>query len=342
MRTPSASLRERSSVAVTGPSSEFSIGTTARSTAPGPTAMTASYDGRARRLVERRRRRADARSASSRERPRRAEEGDAHRGAPGDQARVEPSAVSTASSSSGESSNSASPSLHLLHVDARLVAVQDRGDDDTRAMSVEQRDGARLAARQLAVGVVADERPVGHAAVDASLRGGYPFVEAGSATPPPSRAGRRTPSRAAPRARPGRAAVPAEHRRLSRPDSPQLEREHAGEDQRQEREGARRERHDPVVELRSSITSAEAYGVKVTGKVPSLLSAISSPGTGSTVDLELERLAGRRAARTGESSRSPRRPAAIDSTSPSSSIGRSPPSIATSPGRPTRRSRPGW
>src|ERR1700761_1525019 len=58
---------------------------------------------------------------------------------------------------------------HLLGVEAGLVTVVDRGEDQPRSVGIEQRDRGGLAARHLAVGVVADQRAVGHRAVDPVL-----------------------------------------------------------------------------------------------------------------------------------------------------------------------------
>src|SRR5918998_4214531 len=53
---------------------------------------------------------------------------------------------------------------HLLHVQARLVAVEDRRDHDAGAPLVEQGDRARLLPRQLVHRVVAHDRRVRDAA----------------------------------------------------------------------------------------------------------------------------------------------------------------------------------
>src|SRR4051794_11572154 len=65
----------------------------------------------------------------------------------------------------------------LLDVQTRLVAVHDRAEHDARLARVEQRHRARLVAGQLVVGVVADERAVGDAAVDAALDLAHPPLE---------------------------------------------------------------------------------------------------------------------------------------------------------------------
>ena len=67
---------------------------------------------------------------------------------------------------------------------AGLVAVVDRGQHQPGAIGVEQGDRGRLAARHLAVGVVADQRPVGH----------RPSIRR-SARPSAGRAARRHPGR---------------------------------------------------------------------------------------------------------------------------------------------------
>ena len=107
--------------------------------------------------------------------------------------RRRPSAVLTASSSSGESSTSGVPVAHALHVQARLVAVQDRGQHHAGALLVEQRHRAGLAPAHLVVGVVADHRRAADAAGDPGL------VALEPAAAPARRSTR--PARAAPRRR---------------------------------------------------------------------------------------------------------------------------------------------
>ena len=104
IRTPSASPASASSVAATPPSSEFSIGTTARSVSPSWTAMTVSW------TVEH--------GTASTSPGRRCEQGLLRVGPGGPQERdgehQPASAVSSASRSSGESSSSDSPSTIRL------------------------------------------------------------------------------------------------------------------------------------------------------------------------------------------------------------------------------------
>ena len=140
-RRPGASA---SSVALTEPSSEFSIGTSARSTRPS-------------RDRQRRRRGRSASGTGSRSAaaagqhrllavgPGRAEEADPH-----------PCSVAAALAGErpphrlrllGRELELAAPVDDLLAVDARRVAVDDRGEHDAVALGVEQRDRRRLVAR---------------------------------------------------------------------------------------------------------------------------------------------------------------------------------------------------
>src|SRR5581483_9141902 len=59
--------------------------------------------------------------------------------------------------------------LELLHVDARVVAPLDGGDDDARAGPVEEGERGRLVAAGVLVGVVADDRRIRDGAVDAPI-----------------------------------------------------------------------------------------------------------------------------------------------------------------------------
>ena len=71
----------------------------------------------------------------------------------------------------------APPADDLLGVDAGLVAVVDAGEHDARLGVVEQRDRHRLAAGELVVGVVADERSVGDRARHRRFEGPDPRLE---------------------------------------------------------------------------------------------------------------------------------------------------------------------
>ena len=59
--------------------------------------------------------------------------------------------------------------VELLHVDPRVVATLDGGQDDAGARRVEQRDRRRLVAARVLVGVVADDGEPRHGRVDPSL-----------------------------------------------------------------------------------------------------------------------------------------------------------------------------
>ena len=162
--TSRASVASVSSVTSTEPSSEFSIGTQRRV----DDAVLHRHHG----VVERRAARPPRGRASARVEQRLVAEGplgtevaDPH-GAQRSP-RLRPSARRSASSSSGESCELGGARGDLLGVQARLVAVVDRGQHDPGAVGVEQRDRQRLVARHLVVGVVADQRAVGDRAVEA-------------------------------------------------------------------------------------------------------------------------------------------------------------------------------
>ena len=70
------------------------------------------------------------------------------------------------------------PRLHLLDVEARLLAVVDRREDDAGLPLVEQRDRGGLPAGQLVVGVVAHDRAVRERAVEALLVDVEPALDA--------------------------------------------------------------------------------------------------------------------------------------------------------------------
>ena len=140
--TSSVSNTSASSVALTEPSTEFSIGTNARSARPSCDRHHAVVDRRQRHRLDPSLGSAEASSASSLKVPSGPEEGDPHgrltrscRAWAGGTLAAPASgrAVRIASSSSGDSSNSGWPVAHALHVQARLVAVQDRGQHDARA-----------------------------------------------------------------------------------------------------------------------------------------------------------------------------------------------------------------
>src|SRR3954469_21627083 len=171
MRTPVASPASVSSVVVTEPSSEFSIGTTAWSTSRSCTAITVSQTvpyGTSSTPAG-----ADARRASSANvpdgprKPTRTPDSGAH----GRERGVDRLPLL------GRELDLGLALVQLLDVEAGLVAVNDRRDHDARLVRVEQRQRARLVARQLVVGVVAHERAVGHAAVESALGRLHPALE---------------------------------------------------------------------------------------------------------------------------------------------------------------------
>ena len=116
----------------------------------------------------------------------------------------------------------------------------------------------RLVARQLAVGVVADERAVGDRAVEALLGRGHPRVELRRR--PPRRAPWSASNAGLQRARVRDevvAARRAEHDALGRAQPPQLDGEHDREDQRDERDAAApRARRGPAGSVRSFTSRA--------------------------------------------------------------------------------------
>src|SRR6201999_728974 len=128
MRTSWASSASASSVADTPPSIEFSIGTTARSTARSWTAITASW------IVP---------------------YGTSSTAAGADPRRASRLLLLRRQLQLGHAV------VQLLDVHAGLVAMDDRRDDDAGAAGVEQRHAARLVPPQPALGVVAGQRPGG-------------------------------------------------------------------------------------------------------------------------------------------------------------------------------------
>ena len=68
--------------------------------------------------------------------------------------------------------------MHLLEVDARLVAVVDAGEHHPRAGAVEQRDRHRLVPGELVVGVVAHQRAMGDRAAQTRLHASQPLLQA--------------------------------------------------------------------------------------------------------------------------------------------------------------------
>ena len=87
------------------------------------------------------------------------------------------SARRTASASSGESSSSPSPAMTCLQYSRADSRWAMRREHHAVVLGVEQRHGRRLVARQLAVGVVADQRAVGQRAVEAVLGGPHARLE---------------------------------------------------------------------------------------------------------------------------------------------------------------------
>src|SRR5829696_6578856 len=183
-RTSGASRASASSVAVTEPSSEFSIGTTARSTARASTASiasrteeqaTASAPGGA-----------SARTASSLWvplGPRKATR--TLVSAPKNGLERPPGGSDLLGRERGPDRlrllrrelELRLAAAHGLDVYTGLVAVEDRGDHDAGLVRVQKGDGARLPARHLAVGVVADDRVVREAAVEPALDAAGAVVE---------------------------------------------------------------------------------------------------------------------------------------------------------------------
>ena len=69
----------------------------------------------------------------------------------------------------GRESDGSTAAIELLHVDARVVAALDRGDDQTGTGRVEHRHRRRLVAARVLVRVVAHDRRVQERAVDETL-----------------------------------------------------------------------------------------------------------------------------------------------------------------------------
>ena len=152
----------------------------------------------------------------------------------------------TASSSSGESAISASPSGDLLGVQARLVAVMDRGEHDAERVVSSRAIDADWRAGHLVVGVVAQQAAVGDRAVEALLGGRQAPVEAqrGLLDVGPQRRDRLAELR-----RVGdevaRLGV-AEQDPLCQADPAQLHEQHGGQGQRHDAEHGAHQRHDPA------------------------------------------------------------------------------------------------
>ena len=226
--TSSVSNTSASRVALTEPSSEFSIGTSARSTRPSCDRHHAVVDRRLRHRL-------DA------ARVRRGEAAPLRRRCPRARGRRPAPAVSCAvSATAGAAPSGGADRLvllgrelelrlavaHALHVQAGLVAVQDRGHHDARAGVVEQRHRARLAAAHLAVGVVADHRGLADRCARARCSSLLePLLRAARTSPRPAPAAARSRSRGS-RACVTRSRSPlvAEHRRLGRAQPAQLDR----------------------------------------------------------------------------------------------------------------------
>ena len=152
--------------------------------------------------------------------------------------------MAIASSSSGEQLVLASTADHVLAVQPRRVPVGDAGEDHAVAVGVEQRQRAGLPSRQLAVGVVADERAVGDRPVEPRLGSGHPVLEVGRDLLDAlvqhvegllERAGVRDEVLAAGR---------PEHHGLGRAQAPDSRAEDGERDQRDQRERGRGERGD--------------------------------------------------------------------------------------------------
>ena len=134
---------------------------------------------------------------------------------------------------------------HLLHVEARLVAVEDRRDHDAGPALVEQRDCARLLAGQLVHRVVAHDRGVGDAAVHPLLGAPDPALEAsGHLLDPVAQLNERLLEGGRVRGEVGLRA--AEDRPLRGAHPPQLHGEHDHPRQRHGRDARGGERHDPL------------------------------------------------------------------------------------------------
>ena len=169
-RRPSASKASASRVGRTVPSIEFSNGTKPRSAPPSSTAMIASW------IVAAGRARSGALAGGEpqrllREGPGGSEVGDPHGCGLAHPAGSRPSRarlLHRLELLGGEVEGGAAVE-DRLRVDARLLALQDRGDDDAGVAVVEQRDGARLPAGSLVEGVVADHRGLRDGAVEALL-----------------------------------------------------------------------------------------------------------------------------------------------------------------------------
>src|SRR3712207_2655669 len=71
----------------------------------------------------------------------------------------------------------ATPRVHLLAVQTGRVAVGDAGEDEAVAVRVEEGERRGLMPRQLAVGVVTDERAMGEGAVEPALDPAHPVLE---------------------------------------------------------------------------------------------------------------------------------------------------------------------
>ena len=326
---PSASPASASSVAVTEPSSEFSIGTTARSTAPAARPSPSRRRSRTATSLERVAG-GDARSASSVNVPAGPRKATRIAAAPATQCGASAERGVDRLQLLGRELELRLALAHLLDVHARLVAVEDRGDHhagpvssssatelDCRPTSRRRRRSGRASGRRRSRRCAAPRRP--------PARRGAP------ATPPPSRAGRRTPSRAARRGRPGRArscpprtALWAGRTRRSLSASTTA------------RISARSAERAPAASATIPCRGVEvvdhggpeAYGVKVAGE--GALVVVGRLLARDRLDRhrELELLAGRRLPRSAGNRGGLRLAWRIDSTSPSSSIGWSPPSIA--------------
>src|SRR3954454_13607306 len=242
IRTSAASPARVSSVAFTEPSREFSIGTTARSTSRLCTAITVSYTvgyGSSSTGPG-----AEARRASSVNVPAgprkatRTRSGSVLRGRLLER-RVHGLLLL------GRELDLGLALGDPLEVDARLVAMHDRGEDHAAAVAVEQGERARLLARELVVGVVADQAVMGDAPVEPLVHAGERGLEAGHRVVD-QLAQVREALLDAGRVRHEIAlgAVRPEHRPLCLAHPPELEAEDDGEQQRYHRDASGSQGHD--------------------------------------------------------------------------------------------------
>ena len=299
MRTSSASNTSASSVTLTEPSSEFSIGTTARSTVPSRTASTVSW------IVS-----WAISSNSCRERG--AQRRGLGEGPFGTQVADTHRQLSSPSRPAGPARRRRGPVQRephrlallgrelelrlavadLLGVQPRGVAMVDRGEHDAGAGRVEQRDRGRLPPRHLAVGVVADQRAVGDGCHPDASRHGPCAGRAGSRSPPRTVPANRTRTAGAPRVRRGRASC----RRAPRAVPPcSLRIATVSADRptdRNHRDRPGRDRDDPrggveIVHARNISRGARQRGprrgqLKIDRVGDALLARFVSPGTLST------------------------------------------------------------